>query len=164
MGIKLFELAKAYQLILESEELTEEEMTTCLNNVEDLFSNKALNIARLVIDLQAESDVLDKEIQRLQTRKAFRDNRIKGLKSYLVTNMEVTGITKAKDNFVSVLLAANPASVVVIDVLQIPSDYWRIIPEQREVDKQKILQTYKDTKTVVPGSDIVKNKHHVLIK
>ena len=161
---KLYELTQAYQALLDTEELTEDELVTSLNNVSDLISNKALNIGRLIITLQEESDAIDNEIKRLNSRKITRDNKVKSLKSYLLVNMDATGITKAKDNFVSVILQSNPPSVVILDIMQIPEAYWRVIPEQREIDKQSILKVYKEQGEAVPGTEIVSDKKHVVIR
>jgi len=161
---KLYELTQAYQALLDTEELTEEELNRALDSITDLVSNKALNIARLVITLQEEANAIDNEIKRLNSRKITRENKIKSLKSYLQLNMEATNITKAKDNFVSVTLQSNPPSVAIIDVLQIPEPYWRVIPEQREVDKQYILSAYKEQGELVPGTEIITNRKHIVIR
>ena len=161
---KLYELTQVYQSLLDTEELTEEELNRALDSITDLISNKALNIARLVLTLQGESITIDSEIKRLNSRKITRENKVKSLKSYLLLNMEATNITKAKDNFVSVTLQPNPPSVAILDVLQIPDSYWRIIPEQREVDKQSILTTYKEQGKVVPGTEVVTNRKHIVIR
>lgn len=161
---KLFELSQAYQALLDTEELTEEEVTLALDNVADLISNKALNIARLVISLQEEVGAIDNETKRLMARKISRENKVKSLKTYLQVNMEAVGIDKAKDNFVSVMLQNNPPSVALIDILQIPDKYWRVIPEQREVDKQNILANFKRTGEVVAGTEIITNKKHIVIR
>ncbi len=161
---KLFELTQAYQAILDSDELTPEEIVTCLNNVQDIVSGKALNIARLVITLQEEFDAIDNEIKRLSARKMTRVNKTASLKSYLAQAMEFCQITKVKDNFVSVTLQSNPPAVAIVDMTQIPEVYWRIIPEQREVDRQAILKTYKESGEKVAGTDIVTDKKHVVIR
>jgi len=161
---KLYELTQAYQSLLDTEELTEEELNTALDSVVDLISNKALNIARLVLTLQSESTAIDSEIKRLNSRKVTRENKVKNLRSYLLLNMEATNITKAKDNFVSVTLQSSSPSVAILDVLQIPDSYWRIIPEQREVDKRSILTTYKEQGKTVPGTEIITTRKHIVIK
>ena len=161
---KLYELTQVYQSLLDTEELTEEELNRALDSITDLISNKALNIARLVLTLQGESITIDNEIKRLNSRKITRENKVKSLKSYLLLNMEATNITKAKDNFVSVILQPNPPSVAILDVLQIPEPYWRIIPEQREVDKQSILTAYKEEGKTVLGTEVITNRKHIVIR
>ena len=161
---KLYELTQAYQALLDTEELTEEELDSALDSITDLISNKALNVARLILTLQGESITIDNEIKRLNSRKVARENKIKSLKSYLLLNMETTSITKAKDNFVSVTLQPSPPSVVILDVLQIPDSYWRIIPEQKEVDKRGILTTFKEQGKTVPGTEVISTRKHIVIR
>ena len=162
--VKLYELTQAYQMLLDNDELSQDELATALNKIADIISAKALNIARLVITLKEECAAIDNEIKRLSNRKKTRDNKIENLKTYLLSNMEAAGITKAKDNFINVLLQPNPPSVIISDTTQVPNSYWRIIPEQREVDKQAVLEIFKRQGTRIPGTDIISDKKHVVIR
>ena len=80
MTTHLYELTNAYRMIQDSDELTEEELAQCLNNIKEIFNEKAINIGKLVLSLQADSESVDTEIKRLSARKQAFDNRIKGIK------------------------------------------------------------------------------------
>lgn len=162
--VKLFELSQAYQALLDTEELTEEELKIALDNVGIMLNDKALNIARLVMELQYESEMIDNEMKRLAQRRISRENRIKSLKTYLVANMEACQMTKAKDQFISVSLVSNPASVDVIDETSVPAEYLRIIPERKEVDRLAILKAYKEQGIVAVGCNVITGKKHVVIR
>lgn len=163
----LYELSDAYRALQETEELTEEELITCLNNVQELFNEKAINIGKLVLSLQADAEGIDTELKRLSERKQAIENRVKGLKFYLAQEMEVTSIDKVKNEILTISLRNSPPSVEVIDEKLIPDDYWREIPSRFEIDKQAILSVYKESSEGVPeipGVKIITSKKHVVIR
>lgn len=162
--MKLYEITDTYKRLLDTEELTEEELAECLANVQDLFNDKALNIGKLILSLQAEAEGIDTEIERLARRREAILNRVKSLKSYLTMEMTATRIDKVKDEILTISLVNNPPSVTVFNENVIPENYWRIIPEQREVDKKAILEAYKSSGIPVDGTEIITDKKHVVIR
>lgn len=160
----LYELSMAYKMLQDTEELTEEELATALANVNELFNEKACNIGKLALSLQADAKAIDTELERLSQRKQAMTNKVNWLKGYLAQEMEVTNTEKIKDELFTISLVSNPPSVQVDNEELIPADYWRIIPETKAVDKQTILANYKETQTVVPGVSIITDKKHILIK
>ena len=161
----LYELSNAYKMLMDTDELTEEELIECVNNVKELFNDKARNIARLVLSLKADSEAIDTEVKRLSARKQAIENRMTWLKNYLTQEMEATETTQIKDEIVSVSLRNSPPSVMVEDEELIPADYWRTIPETKVVDKQTILGLYKeDNSLIVPGVTIQTDRKHVVIR
>lgn len=165
--MKLYEMSEVYQKLLDNiefSELTNEQIHEALNNVEDMFSNKVLNIGVFCIELQAECEAIHEEIVRLDNRRNSRQNKIASMKEYLRVNMEACKIDKAKNQFLSVSLQSNPPSVSLMDITLIPDKYWRVIPEIREVDKSSILKTFKENGEIVPGTQVVTDKKHVVIR
>ena len=161
----LYELSNAYKMLMDTDELTEEELIECVNNVKELFNDKARNIARLVLSLKADSEAIATEVIRLSARKQAIENRMTWLKNYLTQEMEATETTQIKDEIVSVSLRNSPPSVMVEDEELIPADYWRTIPETKVVDKQTILGLYKeDNSLIVPGVTIQTDRKHVVIR
>ena len=160
----LYELTDAYKQLLETEELTEEELIVCLNNITDLFQEKAGNIGKLVLSLQADTVIIESEIKRLSERKQAVENRSKSLKSYLTQEMEATNMDKIKNELLTISLQKNPPSVFVFSEDIVPSQYWRIIPERKEIDKQTILSVYKEHGNAIPGVEIITDKKHVVIR
>jgi len=160
----LYELADAYQALLSTDELTEEELATCLNNITGLFNEKAVNIGKVILDLQADTVVIAAEEKRLSERRQARNNRIQNLKSYLAQEMDAVGIDKVKDELFNISLVKNQPSVNILDSESISKQFRRIIPETWEVDKKKILEYFKTFNEAVSGTEIITDKKHVVIK
>ena len=160
----LYELSTAYKQLLDTQELNDEECAEAIGNIEELFKDKAINIGKLVLSLEADAEVVNQEITRLSARKTALLNRSKRLKAYLAENMEVTDTPKITHELFNISLVSNPPSVNVFDEKEIPEEYWRIIPETREVDKKAILAVYKDKGEVVSGTEIISDKRHIVIK
>lgn len=160
----LYEISEAYRAVLNNDELEAEELFEALNNMEGMFENKALGIARYIKELEAESEVIGKEIERLQVRKRAIEGRVKGLKVYLSQQMLFVDRKKIADELMTVSVQKSPPTVVVLDEKVIPSEFWKVIPESRNVDKKSILDRFRETETAIPGVEISGNRHHVVIR
>lgn len=66
--MNLYELTETYKNLLDLD-LEEEELQGHLKNIEDEIEVKAENIAKVLKDLEAESEVYKKEIERLSDKK-----------------------------------------------------------------------------------------------
>ncbi len=161
--VKLYELSETYQKLLDTDELTEEELQTCLNNIQGLFDEKATNIGKLILSLQADGNSIGGEVKRLGERGLAILNRIKGLKFYLAQEMEATKTDKVKDELLTITLQKSPPSVQLDNEELIHKDYWKVIPETRQLDKQAILNIYKSGQEVL-GVTIISDKKHVVIR
>jgi vacuolar-type H+-ATPase subunit I/STV1 len=158
---KLYELSNAYQLLQDTDELTEEEITTALDNVKEMFDVKASNLAKVILSIQSDMKAYDDEIARLTERKRIAQNKIKHLKDYLLFNMEATNTDKIKVDTVNISLRTSPPSVDVVNEEEIPENYWRVV---KSVDKKAILEVYKDKGIIPPGINIITDKKYVSIK
>lgn len=161
---KLYELSNAYKMLQDTDELTEEELETALGNIKEVFRDKALNIGKLVLSLKSDEDAISSEIKRLSDRKQAVSNRTERIKSYLAQEMEVTNEDKIKDEVITISLVNNPPSVQVVNEEAIPANYWRTIPETKEIDKRSILDEYKESGGIVHGVNIITDKKHILIR
>ena len=63
--MKLHEMTKDYIGFLESD-MSGDELTDCLDSIEDAIDEKASNIVKLVNSLDVDVSGIDKEIKRLQ--------------------------------------------------------------------------------------------------
>jgi len=160
----LYELSNAYKMLQETDELTQEELNEALNNIGELFSEKASNIGKLTLSLQSDAEAIDSELKRLGQRKQALDNRVKGLKFYLAQEMEATNIDKVKNEVLTISLRSNPPSVNVVDSDSIPTNFRVIIPESWQPDKKAIIEYFKETGLLVGGTEVISDKKHVVIK
>jgi len=159
--MKLYELAGIYNTLQDTDELTEEELTTALDTIKEQFDVKACNLAKVILSIQSEAKAYDDEIARMAERKRIAQNKVAHLKRYLLNNMSATGTDKISIDTVTISLRSSPPSVEIEDEEQIPENYWRI---KREVDKKTIMEDYKSGNVIPSGVKIITDKKYVSIK
>jgi hypothetical protein len=159
--MKLHEMSKDYIGFLESD-LQGEQLTDCLDSIEDSFDEKANNIVKLVSSLSVDVDGIDKELKRLQTMKKTITNNQDRLKEYLRYNMEATGINKIKHSLFSITLGKPTVTAEIIDIDFLP-DSFVSTDVVIKADKKAILKALKDGEDI-PGAILSTGKSRLLIK
>lgn len=98
MKRSLFDLTGEYLGILDALEnnADDEELQVLCDQITDDFGTKADNYAFIIGEYASSVDAIDKEIERLNSRKESFNKSIDRLKNNLQTSMEVTGNTKLK--------------------------------------------------------------------
>lgn len=155
----LYELTKELQQLQDqlygiALELPPEEIEARLDQFGAQFEYKAEQIAKMIRNMKADAEILDKEAAHLEARKSALENRAKSLSTYLLRNMQALGINHVKGDILNIALRNNPPSVAIVNLMEIPEQFTCIIPERREADKVKIMAHFKDTGEIVPGTTI----------
>ena len=159
--MKLHEMTKDYIGFLESD-MSGDELTDCLDSIEDAIDEKASNIVKLVNSLDVDVSGIDKEIKRLQAMKKTITNNQTNLKEYLRYNMEATGINKIKHSLFSITLGKPTVTAEVIDIDFLPDNF--VTTEiLMKADKKAILKALKNGEDI-PGAVLSTGKARLLIK
>ena len=117
----LYELSNDYLKVLSlAEELDDGTLKDTLDSISDSIDLKVENTAKVVKELESNISIVEKEIERLQSRKTTLSNNVKNLKGYLQDEMEKVGKTKIKGELFNVGIQNNPVSVNIIDEKLIP--------------------------------------------
>lgn len=159
--MKLHEMTKDYIGLLESD-IPQDQLTDCLDSIEDAIEEKASNIVKVVECLSGDVSVLDAEIKRLQARKKAITGNQERLKDYLRHNMEATGISKIKHPLFNISLGKPIVTADVIDVDFLPDEYVTV-EVTTKADKRAILKALKDGEEI-PGAVLSTGKSRLLIK
>ena len=140
----LYELKGQYlELLSMMEEGADEEVIKdTLESLEGEIEVKADNYARIIRQLESDTNGLKTEIERMTDRKRVLENHISYLKNNLQDAMILTGKEKFKTDLFSFGIQANPASVIIDDPTSIPSQF--LIPQEPKVDKKSIKEFLKD--------------------
>ncbi len=107
-----------------------------LNESEIAFKEKAVNVAKYIKNLQANSEGIKLAIQKQQKRKRSMDNMIHRLKQYLIESMDKVGVDSI-DGEVPLKTKINPPKLIIDNEYEIEDDYFEW---QRVLNKSK----YKD--------------------
>lgn len=160
--MKLYELAECYQALKENEELPPDDVVLALQKLDLMLEEKILSITRWVLDIQGDLAAIKSEEDRLATKRKGVQGRIESLKKYMCDCMVKADVKIVKNETLSVTVQKNQPSVVINDDTVIPAEYWQ--PPVSEVDKGKILEVWKTSKTIVPGTFIETSKKHIVIR
>lgn len=109
-----------------------------LDSINEAIESKANNYAKVIKNIEADNDMLDKEIKRLQSRKKSNENAIHNMKMNLQDAMEMTGKTVFKTPLFSFGIQNNKESTNIIDETEIPEQYFNEQP--KKLDKKRLLE------------------------
>jgi hypothetical protein len=162
--MNIFKIQSEYQqivtqLIKNGGELTPE-LELAMQITKDNFHSKSENYAFITRQFDAEMDIIDAEIKRLQQAKKTREKAIERLKA----NIEMAMITFEVDKIETPLIKISfrkSESVEVEDVNQLPNEY-KVIKVTETADKFKIKDAIKSGETIEGCS--IKTNRNIQIK
>ena len=169
---KLYELAEDYrkfeQALYDAEGEVNDDtiiLTEALVAVKDEFNLKVENIAKIVLNLEADAQKFDLEIARLQKRKQSLANNATRTKQWLKEEMERAEIYKVKGEILSIGIQNSPPSIrdIDIDMFKLSQDY-QIQKTEVRVDKKKIIEEWKTSGTVPEGVAGITQNNHLRIR
>lgn len=164
--MRLYDIAQEYLQILqlvECGELTAEAVKDTLEAINAEFDFKAKNCLMVVKQLQSDSDGIQKEIDRLKNLQKTADYGAERLIEYIKDGMIAIEKEKMDLGIFKLTLKAPTKAVEVLDESKIPSQYFRIIPESKDVDKTAIAAALKNNE-VIHGVQLADGKRALLIK
>ena len=100
----LFELTQDYRQVLDmadDPEIDPQAIIDTLDSIKGEIEDKADGYARVIAELQAESEAIKKQVERLTARAKTIDNNVKAMKERLKDAMIATGKTKFKTELFS---------------------------------------------------------------
>ncbi|MBE2898117.1 siphovirus Gp157 family protein [Pasteurellaceae bacterium 20609_3] len=157
--MKLYQITEQYQNLLElldsPDFATNPDVLTALENIDDDFQQKGVQLVHHIKNQEGEIEMLDAEIKRLQALKVARTKQIAWLKNYLKTNMDATGIDKIECPLFKITLSKPSLNTVEITNEQaLPVKYLRT---KIEPDKTAIKQALKDGE-YIDGARLVETR------
>lgn len=164
--MKLYELTDAYRQVLDqlsepSEDGQEESRyRALLSGLGEAFDDKVLSIAKVIRSMEADAAAIATEVDRLQGRRRHLAGRVEWLKRYLQGEMETAGRERVRGPTLTVSLAKAPPSCEVTSLEDVPEEFRRV---RVEVDRVGILEHFRSTGEIVPGTLIVSERRYVRI-
>lgn len=143
--MNLYELTDSFVKVLEmaqDPEIDPQAISDTLQAIDGEIEYKADGYAKVIKELEADTDKLTSEINRLSVRKQSLQNNIKKMKQSLTVAMQTTGKTKFKTDLFSFNIQKNPPSLVIDDDKKIPKEFY--IPQEPKIDSSKIKELLKN--------------------
>lgn len=128
--MKLYELSTEMQKWIEkyNEVETDEQLQTVeaqLNDLQLAFDQKAVGVAKYVLNTDADAEAIDTEIKRLGALKKRAETQSERMRLYLKKNMLATNTTEIDGTILKIKLKKNPPRVDVEDENAVPDEYKR---------------------------------------
>lgn len=115
-----------------------EALQTMLNGMEEALADKIDATLGVRNSYLAEEKALKDEAKRLLDRASSRAYQASRVMKLVENAMNFTGVTKVNTPKFTAWIQANPESVQVDAIEDLPPQYVRIVPEKREADKNAI--------------------------
>lgn len=159
--MKLYELTGALA-DLSSMDLDDEAVQNSLEAIQGDFNDKAVAIIKLTENMTADTTAIDAEIDRLKARKQVIENRKKGLREYLLHNMQACKIDRIDCPLFTVTLRKGVESVEIVEQSQIPNEFIKV--EVVESPDKKAIKAALSAGTEVPGVTLKRGATTLQIK
>ena len=144
MKMTLYQLTDSFKQVLEMAQdpsIDAQAIADTLEGIGGEIEDKADGYAKVIKELEADSDKLTAEITRLTDRKKALQNNIKRMKESLTAAMQATGKIKFKTDLFSFNVQKNPPTLVIDDENNIPTEYY--IPQEPKLDTTVIKELLK---------------------
>lgn len=136
MKITLYELTAQYAHDLEhiqNADLDEVQAQQILESMQGAIQEKATNVAMVIRNMESTAEAIKAaEVEMASRRKAI-ERKLDWMKTYLLQNMERSGISKIESPYFVIAVRDNPESLIVEPDAAIPPEYWK--PQDPVLDK-----------------------------
>ena len=159
--MKLYELTGALA-DLSSMDLDDEAVQNSLEAIQGDFNDKAVAIIKLTENMTADTTAIDAEIDRLKARKQAIENRKKGLREYLLHNMQACKIDRIDCPLFTATLRKGVESVEIEDQSKLPDEFVTVEVVTKP-DKNLIKAKLKAGEDI-PGASLKRGATTIVIK
>lgn len=165
---KALDMATHVAIDREDETISDADADTLAGEViaelHDGIVDKAENIAKFILSLEADEKAIGGEMMRLAARRKSAECKADWLRSYLLSELQSAGITQIKRDVLTVSVRTNNPSITIHNEEAIPQEWRRVIPETWEPDKKAMLEHIKATGELIPGVEYVANRKRLEIR
>lgn len=110
---------------LQEHDLDEQTIADTLEGLTVPFEEKARGVAIVIKSFEADAIAVEHAEKELQRRRKRLLHRVEWLQSYLLINMQRTGIRKISHPLFDIALRKNQGAVEILDISAIPAQYMR---------------------------------------
>lgn len=163
--MKLYEISQEFlnlQSLLESGEIDQDTFNDTIEAIDCAFEDKARNCMMIKRQLEADSESIKAEIERLSVLKKSAEASAERITDYLRDNMATTGKDKLDLGLFKLTLRQPTKKLDVLDESLIPAEYWVVVPETKRVDKAGLTAALKLGE--IEGARLIDGERALLIK
>jgi hypothetical protein len=161
-ALRLYEIAnqfKELELLESSEDIPPEVIASTLERLDGEFADKAIAIARFILNLEASAANIAAAAKAMKLRGERVQRRADSIRAYLLFNFQSVGRTqKIETPEITLARRENPPAVQVTDEKSIPEAYW-VQPETppKQLNKAAIKEALAN-EVAVPGAYLARGE------
>lgn len=158
--MKLYELTGEYERLraLAESSDNESEVNMALSAIDAAIERKAEGIGKVLAELEASAQAAADEAKRLvETAKRY-DANAERLKTYMLVQMQIMGVTEIKAGSFRVRRQQNPEKVVITNEAALGLVPYIRTKVVSTIDKRAILDAYKSTGECIEGTEVVRDE------
>lgn len=147
--MKLYEYTDTYRFLIdqvESGECTDEDIRDTLELIRIEAKDAAANIAKVILDVDADSDKITHEIDRLRAKRDMLERRSRSIREYLARQMAELGMPKIQTPICTISLRKSSKVEVLPEFVRWAITYNRdelLRYKDPEPDKRRIAELLK---------------------
>ena len=162
MSLSLYAVTDEYVELarqLQDSELPAEVIQDTLEGLKYPIEEKGRAIATVVANMNAEIEAIENAVAKLIERSAKITKRSDWLMSYLLVNMQRSGILKIVHPMFTIAIRKNPEKVLIEDQSAVPEEFYgpQKPPPPREISKTLIKAAIQSGREV-PGARITQEE------
>lgn len=157
----LYELVAQHrqlQALAEESDLDPQMLLDTLEGLQGDIEAKSRSVAMVILNLDSFADQVDEAAAAMAQRAKRIRERAAGIKTYLKTSMQATGITKIQCTEFTIALRKNPARADIVNEEAIPDEFreWPEPPPPR-VNRKAVVDALKAGREV-PGAQLAQDE------
>lgn len=152
--------------LLEIEGLTDDESAELCAAFEELAGDKENFADRCTMVFRnkaADVAAIDREIERLKGLRIAAENASDRLRQRIADYMERTGQKHLDGHIGKFTLRSGSQSIDVHEADKVPYNFWRTIPESKQIDKNALKEAIKAGQKI-PGVELITGKPILLVR
>lgn len=162
-NLSLYEIAGAFPMLMESEEMTDEVKEQIREELTILLQQKSQSIIGFTRNKELSIEAKKNEEKRLAESRKRDERQLESFKQYVKECMERNGIKKIETALGNLTIANSPISVQIENEDEIPSEFKTEIRTMK-IEKKKIADNFKATGEIPNGVIIYTNNTNLRIK
>ena len=163
--MKLYEISEQFrnlQSLFDDEMIDAQSFSDTLESIEAEFTDKARNCVMMQRELEMRVSAIKAEKERLSKLEKAQQSAIERIEEYLRHNMEATNHDKLDLGIFNLTLKkASLKLPTEINEGELPQEYFKVIPESKQLDRVALLNAAKAGKVNIK---LVEGKRALMIK
>ena len=130
---------------LQELDLDDQTFADTLEGLSGELEVKATNVAMFIKNLESSAEAIKAAEKQMAERRKALEAKAERIRSYLLENMNRTGITKIESPYLAISIRKNPPAVQVTDESSIPIQYFDQPPQPAPVlNKNRLKDDLKE--------------------